>query len=270
MPSSAIRAFLQSGAKGNGRQSIFALYGRPDLDKLSTHMFRRLNTTQMRLAGVNSMYIARQAGRSVKQVDAYDYLLAEDLNNIVEEKFKVSDVFTEAIFAKSLLASLEDRGIPVKSITDFIKEDLSQRSRTDLGSCGHELSISPCPAFKACYMRCGDYWISKGDPDEVRRHRMDFENTAKTLLALKRKLTDNFYASHYVTQYGTQFLTLKRILEIHEDPSIPLGTMVKPSPNQAVPTRESLERLLANAEEFAAVDEQTRRIVEHWGTTGDE
>lgn len=57
------------------------------------------------------------------------------------------------------------------------------------------------------------------------------------------KLGSAFYGSHYVIQYGAQLITLRRVLQIHADPTIPDGTMVKPAPEKRIPTKESLRAL---------------------------
>jgi hypothetical protein len=68
-----------------------------------------------------------------------------------------------------------------------------------------------------------------------------------TLEAIARMLGEHFYGTHYVVQYGTQLITLAKCLEIHADPSIPDGTMVKPTPSRFVPSRSALEALFSDA-----------------------
>lgn len=237
---------------GSGRRtSVFERFGRPELNSIAPHMLRRFNTTELRLAGVSSFYIARNAGRTVRRVDDYDYIENETLNEIGVSRLG-TDVILEADYVRAQRLELEGHEIPFNRISDFLKEELASRNQTDFGSCSHEHSIGACPAYKACYMGCGEFWICKGDPQEVQRHRDDFRLTKAALIASKARLGDAFYSSHYVIQYGAQLLTLRRLLDLHADSTIPDGTMLKPAPLKRVPTAESIRALLEDDDALAS------------------
>lgn len=238
-----------SGSDRNA--SIFERYGRSDLKPIAPHMLRRFNTTELRLAGVSSFYIARNAGRTVRRVDDYDYIENDTLNDVATSKLS-TDLILEADYVAAQRRELEGHEIPFNRVSDFIKQELASRNQTEFGSCSHEHSIGACPAYKACYMGCGEYWIRKGDPQEVQRHRDDFKLTKAALIASKAKLGDSFYSSHYVIQYGAQLVTLRRLLDIHADSSIPDGTMLKPAPSKRVPTAESIRALLEDDDALAS------------------
>jgi hypothetical protein len=246
LSAASVRNWLAGSVR---HKSIFERFGRPDLATLAPHMLRRFNTTELRLAGVSSMYIARQAGRTVNRVDDYDYIPDETLIEIARTRLG-SDVILEAQYVKDLADELQEKSVPLNSVVEFVGGLLKGRSKTEFGSCSHEHSIAPCPSFKACYMGCGEYWICKGDLAEVTQHRSDYKQTYAALEHAKAQLGSAFYSSHYVVQYGAQLITLRLILRIHADPSIPDGTMVKPMPEKRVPTEESLRALFEDEDAF--------------------
>ena len=239
---------------GKNRASVFSRYGRNDLVPIAPHMLRRFNTTELRLAGVSSIYIARQAGRSIRHVDDYDYIEDSTLIDIGRNKF-ASDMMPEVQYVADMRSGLEGHSIPFQMIADFVKGQLSGRSATEFGSCSHEHSIGACPSFKACYMGCGEFWVKKGDLREMARHRADYLQTRRALEVARSQLGESFYSAHYVVQYGAQLTTLRRILDVHADHSIPDGTMYKPMPQKRVPTAESLRALFDD-------DESLRELLE--------
>ncbi|ARF89620.1 site-specific integrase [Burkholderia cenocepacia] len=236
------------------RVSVFSRYGRDDLVPIAPHMLRRFNTTELRLAGVSSIYIARQAGRSIRHVDDYDYIEDSMLIDIGRNNFG-HDMMPEIQYVADLRSGLAGHSIPFQMIADFVKGQLSGRSATEFGSCSHEHSIGACPSFKACYMGCGEFWVKKGDLREMARHRADYLQTRRALEAARSQLGEAFYSAHYVVQYGAQLITLRRILDVHADRSIPDGTMYKPMPQKRVPSVESLRALFDD-------DESLREILE--------
>lgn len=240
LSTASVRNWLRGS---DGLKSIFERYGRPDLQTLVPHMLRRFNTTELRLAGVSNLYIARNAGRSIRRVDDYDYTSNDTLIEIAKTRLG-TDVILEADYVKEQTKALEGHSISLNSIAQFIREQLVGRRVTDYGSCSHEYSIGGCPAFKACYMGCGEFWIRKGEPSEARQHMKDYTQTRQALEAARARLGVDFYASHYVVQYGAQLITLRRCLQIHADEAIPNGTFIKPMPEKRVPTADSIRALL--------------------------
>lgn len=254
-----VRPLMSHSVRGwllgtKSRASVFSRYGRSDLVPVAPHMLRRFNTTELRLAGVSSIYIARQAGRSIRHVDDYDYIEDSILIDIGRNKL-CDDMMPELKYVADLRADLEGHSIPFQTISDFVKGQLSGRSATEFGSCSHEHSIGACPSFKACYMGCGEFWVKKGDLREMARHRADYLQTRRALEVARSQLGEAFYSAHYVVQYGAQLATLRRILDVHADRSIPDGTMYKPMPQKRVPTAESLRALFDD-------DESLRQLLE--------
>lgn len=97
---------------------------------------------------------------------------------------------------------------------------------TEVGACSHDYAMSPCMVHRDC-LNCEEMYCVKGDAVRCERVRTLRDNTRQSLLRAESAHGDSAYgASRWVVHQRTTLEHLDRLLELLDDPSIPLGAII--------------------------------------------
>lgn len=218
----AVQEFL-CGRAGSG--SIFERHGRTMPDgspiRMNTHQFRYFLNTIGQRGGISQLEMAMWSGRKhVAQNAVYDHLsgyeLAEKARTMIE---------TDRMRGPIRIAF--DRHPPVER-SAFLQVHLSTAHTTDLGMCLHDWAAAPCPHHGACAAGCADCAVVKGDPVGRERARQWLAEAEIMLDKARAEAGDGTYgAANFVAYHERLVAGLRAIMAIHDDASIPDGTIVQ-------------------------------------------
>jgi hypothetical protein len=221
--------YLGDRAGGNrsveGTRSIFNRLGyvRSDGSKITgtTHQFRHWLNTFAQEGGMSQVEISRWMGRkSIQDNSAYNHQTGFELAKRVRSRLEANEVMG------SIGTTLHRIKDPVRR-SEFAKSAVASAHVTDLGMCIQDLSAIPCPVHRDC-VTCNEHLVEKGNKEQ-KRNAEDARSEAALLVELAEVeiLDESFGANNWLRH---QKLTLKRadtILSIHNDESIPDGTLVQ-------------------------------------------
>lgn len=214
-----------------GNRTIFERFGvtREDGTPISiqSHDFRRWLNTIVQQGGMHQHEIARWFGKdNTSSNDIYNYTTpfqkAEQARNVLENG--------------EMLGGLADlhRTLPPVERASFRSAVLVTAHVTDIGLCGNDWSLAPCPYHGGCG-DCEELLVVKGDIDHRVRAEVLLEENAWLLETAREEAGEDTYgASNHVLQLENMVRGLKRILAVHADPSIPDGTLVHVNAGRAV------------------------------------
>lgn len=209
-----------------GKDSVFRAFGRPDLSAKS-HGFRRWVTTEGRRTGINNLVLARWMGRTFGQNDVYDYNEPKEFS---DRELGISTDLTKVFGpVRDVAEDMASRGIPLVERQTFLAAELKGLIVTDKGGCSHEWAITPCKKSRACYNNCPEFYVIKGRQDHYRTALNEQSLIARALELSKTQVGTAYYANGYVQMQENQLRTVREVIRIHEDPSIPDGTLVQVS-----------------------------------------
>lgn len=218
----AVQEFL-CGRGGSG--SIFERHGlaMPDGSpiRMNTHQLRHFLNTIGQRGGISQLEMAMWSGRKhVAQNAVYDHLsgyeLAEKARTMIE---------TDRMRGPIRIAF--DRHPPVER-SAFLQVHLSTAHTTDLGMCLHDWAAAPCPHHGACAAGCTDCAVVKGDPVGRERARQRLAEAEIMLDKARAEAGDGTYgAANFVAYHERLVAGLRAIMAIHDDASIPDGTIVQ-------------------------------------------
>lgn len=211
----------------NGRmRSIFERFGsvgsNGEAMRVNSHAFRHWLNTLAQRGGLNELLVARWSGRKdIGQNSAYDHVSG------VEFAEKARDLLAGGK-VMGALADVHDR-LPPAEREGFRDTVFATAFVTELGMCDADFTTSPCPEFGAC-STCENCNIRKGDKEARARTEAELKD-ARWLYqrALEEEGEGTIGASNYVEAHRQRIESLERIMEIHDDPTIPDGTWVRPN-----------------------------------------
>ncbi|MBB4585580.1 hypothetical protein GGE50_001446 [Rhizobium leguminosarum] len=214
-----------SGHDGGKKQSVFEAWRFTERDgspiNISSHSFRHWLNTVAQLKGMSDMDIAKWSGRKLEQNAAYNHVSSEEILSQIREALDdgtgIGPMF-EAAKATGVNRPVDRR--------DFAEAQIGAALTTELGICVHDYSLLPCQTHGDC-LDCSENVFIKGDT----KHR---DRIGKRLVLTERQLQhalwamgdDYFGADKWVLSHQRTIEKLRRILAIHDDPTIPDGTIV--------------------------------------------
>lgn len=231
-----IRDFL-GGRREDGKTVIESgfsrLLNRPDLS-VRTHQFRHWLNTLAQSGGLEQQLIARWSGRDeLAQNAEYDHLTPTELATIVREPLAKG-------MAIGALADIHAKRDPIErgSFRDVI---VATAHVTEIGFCIHDWNTAPCPEFGAC-STCASFVFIKGDSKHRGRIEAMRAETAWVLARLEVQMDEGTRgaSSHYRTM-RVKLDSLDRILEFHNDPSIPDGMLIQPNSSSPIHIQSARE-----------------------------
>lgn len=202
------------------------LLERPDLSA-RTHQFRHWLNTLAQAGGVEQALIARWSGRDdIEQNGEYDHLTATEIGEVVR------DMLAEG----RVLGALADahEALPPVDRQDFRNTVIETAHVTDIGFCLQNWNTSPCPEFGSC-SDCRASAIVKGDKKAMERTAELREENAWVVASLRTEMDEETLgASNHYKAATDMVAALERIQAIHNDDTIPDGSIVQPNPTSPV------------------------------------
>lgn len=202
------------------------LLERPDLSA-RTHQFRHWLNTLAQAGGVEQALIARWSGRDdIEQNGEYDHLTATELGEIVRDMLAEGKVLGALADAHEALRPIER--------SDFRDTVLETAHITDIGFCLQNWNTSPCPEFGSCG-DCRSSAVVKGDKKAMARTADLRADNAWVVASLRAEMDeDTLGASNHYKAATDMMAALDRIQAIHNDVTIPDGTIVQPNSTSPV------------------------------------
>lgn len=214
-----------SGHDGGRKLSVFEEWGYAEADgsriQLSSHSFRHWLNTVAQLKGMSEVDIAMWSGREIQQNKAYDHVTPEETLSQIRAAFD-DGTGIGPMFEAGRMVGI-NRPVDHK---EFAEAQIGAALTTELGICIHDYSLLPCQSHAAC-LDCSENVFIKGDV----KHR---ERIEKRLVLTQKQLDDallavgsNYFgADKWVLSHTASIAKMREIIAIHDDPSVPDGTVV--------------------------------------------
>lgn len=206
-----------------GMKNVFARYGftEPDGSPISvrTHQFRHWLNTIAQEGGMRQELIARWSGRKdIGQNAAYDHVsgkhLAEQVRAMAEQGNLVGPI-----------ARVRDKLPPVDRAA-FMATSVATAHVTEIGLCIHDWSLAPCPLHGDC-TNCTEHVVDKGNAVQAAEAERQIEEVQQMLALASHEAEEGTYgAPRWRDAHDRRLQGLQAVKAIHEDPSIPHGTLV--------------------------------------------
>lgn len=206
------------------KPSVYKRWGIFELDgseiEITTHAFRHWLLTAAERNGVSELDMAFWSGHDVSQNKNYVHWTDHE---IISELRALDD---GEGFGPMFEASRK-QGIngPVTR-HEFFAAQIGSALATDFGYCVHDYSLLPCMVHGDCD-GCSENVFLKGDVDHRAKveHRLELTERQRTA-ALAAMESGTAGADRWVAQHTATIARLRRMIAIHDDPSIPDGTPV--------------------------------------------
>lgn len=224
-----IRTFLSSSnqqeTSGKAKEkSVFERLGILDEHgnpyRVRSHAFRHYLNTIAQEGCLSQLDIARWSGRKrVEQNAAYDHTgglhLGRHMRAMLEAKAMKGRVVATA------------ESLPPAERDSFLKARFNTAHMTDIGACGQDWSMTPCPSYAAC-AGCTEHLVIKGNATHKERaERLLGEHEAMLANAKAEMDEGTFGASTWVAQHSKMVEGLRKTIAVHENQEIPDGTAVQ-------------------------------------------
>jgi hypothetical protein len=170
---------------------------------------------------MSELDIAKWSGRDPSQNQTYNHVTPEEtlsqIRELLEENGGAGPLFEAA--------SPERINSPV-SRKDFLDAQIGSAHTTDYGICIHDYSLLPCQVLGDC-LGCSENVFAKGD----KKHREKIEKRlelAMVQLDQSRQAEEGgiYGADRWTQDHLRKIETMRTILAIHQDDSIPDGTII--------------------------------------------
>ncbi|WEK44308.1 MAG: hypothetical protein P0Y64_05730 [Candidatus Sphingomonas colombiensis] len=208
-----------------GAPSIFERLGYLDEDgrplRCPSHQIRHWLNTLALEGGLSDVDLARWMSRqNVAQNRAYDHRSPVQRAKRVSEKLMTGEAAGPVAQATR---SIKD---PVRR-EEFVKSVSRTAHVTDLGICVHPWDALPCQKHGSC-SDCGELRVEKGNVEQRERAAKNLIDTEADLaIAFEEEADGTINADRWVDAHERMASSLKKIIAIHDDPSIPDGHIVQ-------------------------------------------
>lgn len=216
---------------GNGRGPAF-LFRKMEVSlangrypSISVHQTRKFHHTEALLAGASPPFIDELAGRkSGWQSTHYDFRTPREVLLQSIETFDPDEDF-------NVVGPIADQAPPparVVARSTFLHANAVPKHVTEIGGCRTDWSLNPCQQFGDC-IRCDSHVWRKGDLKRLPVIRQMKSDAVEAIAAGQRKLRANPKSEAIAKQVRQLQETVQRcdqILELEEDDSVPVGTIV--------------------------------------------
>ncbi|PSJ59877.1 hypothetical protein [Pseudaminobacter soli (ex Li et al. 2025)] len=214
-----------SGHENGKWPSVFEVHGFTERDgsriKITTHSFRHWLNTVAQFKGLSDLDIAKWSGRNIEQNKTYNHVTSEEILSQIRKA--LDDGTASGPMFEATRIQGPNRPVDPR---DFVEAQLGSALVTDVGICVHDYSLLPCQAHGNC-VGCSENVFIKGDPKhrENIEQRLDLANVQ--LAHALEAMGEEFHGSdRWVDAHRRNIDRMKRMLAIHNDPSIPDGTVV--------------------------------------------
>ncbi|MVA33944.1 hypothetical protein [Agrobacterium vitis] len=214
-----------SGHDGGVKPSVFQRWNFAERDgspiRISSHGFRHWLNTVAQLKGMSDLDIAKWSGRDVQQNKAYNHVTPEETLSQIRAAFDDGSGIGPMFEAGRMVGI--NRPVDRK---EFAEAQIGAALTTELGICVHDYSLLPCQTHGNC-LDCSENVFIKGDA----KHR---ERIEKRLVLSRKQLddalwamgADYFGADRWVQSHDASIAKMREMIAIHDDPSVPDGTVV--------------------------------------------
>jgi hypothetical protein len=215
-----VRDFL--GGRPDDVKSGFERLLQKEGMRARTHQFRHWLNTIAQVGGLEQGLIARWSGRDdIQQNSEYDHISAMQLAEKARELFANDQ-------ALGPLADMQAALQPVER-TAFRETVVATAHVTEIGFCLSDWNSSACPQFGACGT-CEDCAFIKGDVGSKQRVAAMRDENAWIAERLEAEVDDGTIGASQHHKAATDMIAaLDRILAIHDDDTVPDGTLVQPN-----------------------------------------
>jgi len=214
-----------SGHDNGKKPTVFERWELTERDgsaiEITTHAFRHWLNTVAQFRGMSDLDIAKWSGREASQNKAYNHVSPEETLSQIRQALDDGNAIGPMFEA----ARVQGVNQPVDR-REFTEAQIGSALLSDFGICVHDYSLLPCQSFGDC-LGCSENVFVKGDQN----HRAKI---AKRLTITEKQLDDalvaigaNYYgADKWVETHRRSIERMKQMLAIHDDPTIPDGTIV--------------------------------------------
>lgn len=214
-----------SGKSGADGTSVFSRWGVTERDgspiEITTHAFRHWLNTVAQFRGMSDLDIAKWSGRKVDQNQAYNHVSPDEI------LAQIREAVADGRAIGPMFEAAKSIGInqPV-SQRDFFEAQIGSALVTDSGFCVHDYSLLPCQAHGDC-LGCSENVFVKGDASHRSRISKRISLTEKQLSDATAAASDGLFgADRWVSHHAKAIQRMQEMLAIHDDPSIPDGTII--------------------------------------------
>ncbi|MCA1444087.1 hypothetical protein I6F07_28555 [Ensifer sp. IC4062] len=214
-----------SGHGGGKKPSVFDRWDFKESDgspiQISSHGFRHWLNTVAQLKGMSDLDIAKWSGRKVEQNQAYNHVSSDEVLDRIRDALDDG----KGIGPMFEAAKVTGNRRPVDQ-REFLDAQIGSALVTELGICVHDYSLLPCQTHGDC-LGCSENVFIKGDPKHKERVGKRLGLNQKQLDDAIRAMGSDFYgADRWVQAHEKSIGKLRKMLDVHDDPSIPDGTVV--------------------------------------------
>lgn len=197
-------------------------YTGPDGAALRTtsHAFRHWLNTLALEGGLSDVELARWMGRKMSQNGPYDHRSPVQRAMQLGNKLRAGESLGPVAEATLRIRD------PIRR-EEFISSLHGTAHITDLGMCVHPWDTLPCEKHGACF-DCAELRIVKGDSQALSHASDQLKRTQAELAAAQAEQSDGgVIAGRWVDAHKRAIGALEKILSIHNDLSVPEGTIVQ-------------------------------------------
>lgn len=207
--------------------------------KVTTHQFRHLLDTLAESKFLSQELNAFWSGRkNSAQNEWYNHLSQEAY---IEAYVKLGDEGPDLEVRGPLVDKAEAiaRNNAI-SYEDAMKIELGSIQATEHGLCRHQFALTPCPKDKNC-SHCGEYVFTKGDKKSLKSAEVQLTIFKKAVAQCQKGVADKLDgADRWLTFNEGKLTRWQLIVDIHNDDSIPDGTLISLPPPQHSQSKTSL------------------------------
>ncbi|XAZ25209.1 hypothetical protein LVY75_18790 [Sinorhizobium sp. B11] len=214
-----------SGHDGGRKPSVFERFGYTESDgspiKISSHAFRHWLNTVAQLKGMSDLDIAKWSGREVPQNKAYNHVTPEETLSQIRAALD-DGTGNGPMFEEGKMVGINR---PVDR-REFAEARIGAALTTELGICVHDYSLLPCETHGHC-IDCSENVFIKGDVKHQERVSKRLVLSAKQLDDAIRAMGEGHVgADRWVRSHEASIAKMRLMLSMHDDPSIPDGTVM--------------------------------------------
>jgi len=195
--------------------------------RATSHQFRHWLTTLALEGGLHDAELARWMGRAnLAHNSSYDHRTPAERARRVADRLRADETLGPVA---DTLRTIKD---PVRR-EEFIKSHSETAHVTDLGICVHPWDTLPCQKHGDC-SDCGELRVEKGNSVYYENAKLNLAHTEDELRQAEWESADDTYgADPWIKAHERTINTLKKIVHVHEDDSIPDGYLVQIKPDAA-------------------------------------
>lgn len=228
------------GGRSSSRGSVKSIFQRLDRRlengkhaRITTHQFRHFLDTLAATGGVSDLVRAGWMGRKdISQNSAYDHESGISLAKKIRIRLLDGEVLGPIAEAAGSVADPVAREAAADDLIRAVHKTL-------LGRCFHDWASSPCPESEACWS-CDEHLLIKGDALELAEADRQLAEALRAISVAEAELSAETYGvNNWLASHVRKRDQLRRIVEVHRDPSIPDGTIIHLRKDEIVLTQNA-------------------------------